>query len=107
MKTVRTVTRNHHKRVSTGEVNRFFEEVLAHHPPPTSGGRSVRLYYVTQARVAPPTFMISTNYPERVHTSLSALRHQPDPRALRLRRHADPRALPQQEQEGRGRLRES
>ena len=53
----------------TAEVNRFFEEVLAHHPPPTSGGRAVRLYYVTQARTAPPTFMISTNYPDRVHFS--------------------------------------
>jgi GTP-binding protein len=69
MKTVRTVNANHHKRVSTGEMNRFFEEVLAHHPPPTSGGRAVRLYYVTQARTAPPTFMVSTNYPERVHPS--------------------------------------
>lgn len=69
MKTVREVTANHHRRVTTGEVNRFFEEVLAHHPPPTSGGRSVRLYFATQARVAPPTFMVSTNYPDRVHTS--------------------------------------
>lgn len=55
--------------MTTGEVNRFFEEVLAHHPPPTSGGRAVRLYYATQARVAPPTFVVSANYPERVHTS--------------------------------------
>jgi GTPase len=69
MKHVRAVTANHHKRVTTGEVNRFFEEVLAHHPPPTSGGRSVRLYFATQARVAPPTFMVSTNHPDRVHPS--------------------------------------
>lgn len=69
MKTVREVTANHHRRVTTGEVNRFFEEVLARHPPPTSAGRAVRLYYATQARVAPPTFVVSANYPERVHTS--------------------------------------
>lgn len=69
LKTVREITNNHKKRVSTGEVNRFFEQVLAHHPPPTSGGRSVRLYYITQARSAPPTFMISTNHPDRVHVS--------------------------------------
>jgi GTPase len=69
MKNVREVTANHHKRVTTGEANRFFEEVLARHPPPTSGGRSVRLYFVTQARVAPPTFMVSTNYPDRVQPS--------------------------------------
>jgi GTP-binding protein len=69
MKVVRSVTENRKKRVSTGEVNRFFEEVLAHHPPPTSGGRSVRLYYVTQVRSAPPVFMVSTNHPDRVHFS--------------------------------------
>jgi GTP-binding protein len=69
MKAVREVTANHQKRVPTGEVNRFFEEVLARHPPPTSGGRAVRLYYVTQARTAPPTFMISANHPDRVHVS--------------------------------------
>lgn len=69
MKTVQRVTTNHHKRVGTGEINRFFEEVLAHHPPPTSGGRAVRLYYVTQARTAPPTFIVSTNHPDRIHFS--------------------------------------
>jgi GTP-binding protein len=69
MKTVREVTANHHKRIATGEVNRFFEEVLAHHPPPTSGGRSVKLYYATQVRVAPPTFVVSANHPDRVHMS--------------------------------------
>ena len=69
MKSVREVTACHRKRVSTAEVNRFFEEVLERHPPPTSGGRSVRLYYVTQARSAPPTFIVSTNHPDRVHFS--------------------------------------
>jgi GTP-binding protein len=29
----------------------------------------VRLYYVTQVQVAPPTFVITTNYPDRVHFS--------------------------------------
>jgi len=69
MKSVRGVTACHRKRVGTAELNRFFEEVLERHPPPTSGGRSVRLYYVTQARAAPPTFIVSTNHPDRVHFS--------------------------------------
>jgi GTPase len=69
MKSVREVTACHRRRVTTGEVNRFFEEVLERHPPPTSGGRAVRLYYVTQARTAPPTFIVSTNHPDRVHFS--------------------------------------
>jgi GTP-binding protein len=69
MKSVRAVTACHRKRVGTAELNRFFEDVLERHPPPTSGGRSVRLYYVTQARAAPPTFIVSTNHPDRVHFS--------------------------------------
>ncbi len=56
-------------RVSTGELNRFFEEVLETHPPPTMGGRAVRLYFVTQAESRPPTFVVVTNEPENVHFS--------------------------------------
>ncbi|MEY4511048.1 MAG: hypothetical protein RLZZ450_3170 [Pseudomonadota bacterium] len=57
------------RRVSTAELNRFFEQVLEHHPPPPQGGRSVRLYYVTQAQVEPPTFIAMTNHPDDVHFS--------------------------------------
>ncbi|MBL8714401.1 MAG: ribosome biogenesis GTPase Der, partial [Myxococcales bacterium] len=67
--TVAKVREDWVKRVGTGEMNRFFEEVLATHPPPTSGGRAVRLYFVTQAETRPPTFIIVTNEPENVHFS--------------------------------------
>lgn len=59
----------HRKRVSTGEINRFFEEVIERHPPPTMHHRSVRLYYITQASIAPPTFVIMANQPDDVHFS--------------------------------------
>lgn len=59
----------HGKRISTSEMNRFFEEVLAHHPPPTASGRPVRLYYVTQAETHPPRFIVMTNEPENIHFS--------------------------------------
>jgi GTP-binding protein len=58
-----------YRRVGTGELNRFFEQVLDTRPPPTMGGRSPRLYYVTQAEVAPPTFIVMTNAPESIHFS--------------------------------------
>lgn len=54
------------KRVSTGELNRFFEQVLTSHPPPTQGGRAPRLYYITQAAVNPPTFVAISNAPDSV-----------------------------------------
>jgi GTPase len=69
MQLVRTVSKAHKHRVTTAAVNRFFEEVLAHHPPPSMNNRSVRLYYATQVQASPPTFVIASNYPERVHFS--------------------------------------
>jgi GTP-binding protein len=57
------------KRVGTGELNRFFEHVLETHPPPTSGGKAPRLYYVTQAETAPPNFVAMTNAPDAIHFS--------------------------------------
>jgi GTP-binding protein len=69
MQSVRECAEAHKKRVGTAEVNRFFEEVLEHHPPPTMNNRSVRIYYATQVQAAPPTFVIAANYPDRVHFS--------------------------------------
>jgi len=60
---------SHRQRVPTAEVNRFFEEVLDRHPPPTMKNRAVRLYYVTQAEIAPPTFVAVTNAPDYIHFS--------------------------------------
>jgi GTP-binding protein len=57
------------RRVSTGELNRFFEQVIEVKPPPTMGARSPRIYYVTQAEVAPPTFIAMTNAPDSIHFS--------------------------------------
>lgn len=57
------------RRVPTAQLNRFFEQVLDRHPPPTHMGKSVRLYYVTQAATAPPTFIAIANHPEAVAES--------------------------------------
>lgn len=57
------------KRVPTGELNRFFEEVLDTHPPPTSGGAAPRIYYVTQAESSPPLFIVMSNKPASIHFS--------------------------------------
>lgn len=69
MQHVRAASKAHKHRVGTAEVNRFFEEVLEHHPPPSMNNRSVRIYYATQVQSGPPTFVIATNEPERVHFS--------------------------------------
>jgi len=63
------VRRAFDKRIATGELNRFFETVLARNPPPTQGGRAPRFYYITQAKVRPPTFMVVTSHPDNLHFS--------------------------------------
>jgi GTP-binding protein len=57
------------RRVPTGELNRFFEAVLERQPPPTHQGRAPRLYYVTQASVAPPVFVAMCSHPEYLKES--------------------------------------
>ncbi|MCC6752313.1 MAG: ribosome biogenesis GTPase Der [Deltaproteobacteria bacterium] len=59
--TVRRVRAQCGRRIATAELNRFLEHAVESHPPPAFRGRPVRLYYGTQARVAPPTFVVSTN----------------------------------------------
>jgi len=66
---IQEVAQARRTRITTGQLNRFFSTVLDTHPPPSDKGRTVRLYYVTQTGVAPPTFVVSTNRPEAVHPS--------------------------------------
>jgi GTP-binding protein len=57
------------KRISTAELNRFFETVLDKRPPPTHGGRAPRIYYITQAETSPPVFIAMSNHPEHLKAS--------------------------------------
>ena len=53
-------------RVSTGELNRWFEQALARHPPPLVDGRRLKLRYVTEAKARPPTFVVFGTRAERI-----------------------------------------
>ncbi|MFQ5587981.1 MAG: ribosome biogenesis GTPase Der [Nitrospiria bacterium] len=53
-------------RVTTGDLNRFFERILQINPPSMYKGKPVHLYYITQTGVAPPNFVIFTNAPKGV-----------------------------------------
>jgi GTP-binding protein len=57
------------KRVSTADLNRVFERLVAGHEPPLYRGRRVKYYYVTQVDIKPPTFVVFVNYPDGVHFS--------------------------------------
>lgn len=49
------------KRVSTGELNRWFSAMVDSQPPPMISGRRIKLRYVTQAKGRPPTFALFGN----------------------------------------------
>jgi GTP-binding protein len=49
------------RRLTTSEVNRFFQELAASSPPPSHAGGNGKIYYATQIEVAPPTFALSVN----------------------------------------------
>jgi GTP-binding protein len=56
-------------RIGTGALNRFFEQVVATHPPPTMGNKAPRLFFITQAESAPPLFVAMTSDPDHIHFS--------------------------------------
>jgi GTP-binding protein len=55
------VAREHARRIPTAQLNRFFAEVIEEMPPPLHHGRAVRIHYLTQAAVRPPTFVLWAN----------------------------------------------
>ena len=57
------------KRISTSPLNNSFEQWVEDHPPPLYRNRNVKLNYITQVSVGPPTFVIYTNIPEGIHSS--------------------------------------
>ncbi|PZU09230.1 ribosome biogenesis GTPase Der [Sphingomonas sp.] len=46
------------KRISTGQLNRWFERAIEANPPPAPGGKRIKLRYLTQARTRPPSFIL-------------------------------------------------
>ena len=49
------------RRVSTSALNRWFESASERNPPPSPGGRRIKLRYITQANTRPPTFVVFGN----------------------------------------------
>jgi GTP-binding protein len=57
------------RRVQTSELNRVVHRAVAEHSPPTVRHRRLKVMYVTQAEVQPPTFVFFVNDPSIVHFS--------------------------------------
>ena len=56
-------------RVQTGVLNEILTEAVAMQQPPTDKGKRLKLYYITQAAVGPPTFVIFVNDKKLMHFS--------------------------------------
>lgn len=66
---IHEVYEQHAQRIPTSELNRFVEAMMAHHPPPTKGGKRGRIFYITQIGARPPRFLVSVNDPKLIHFS--------------------------------------
>ncbi len=69
MKKVNEIYQKLHFRISTSELNRFFMKVIRKAPSPVYGTQDVKLYYLTQTKQAPPSFIAFANYPQGVRDS--------------------------------------
>ena len=63
------VIQNHSLRVATGVLNEIFMEAIAMQQPPSDKGKRLKLFYITQVSVKPPTFVIFVNDKELMHFS--------------------------------------
>lgn len=65
-KKIDAVSRGYNFRVTTGDLNRFFEKMLKRNPPSMYKGKVLHLYYITQVATRPPSFVIFTNAPKGI-----------------------------------------
>jgi len=67
--TIDAVYENHSMRVATGVLNEIMSQAVAMKQPPSDKGKRLKLFYITQAAVKPPTFVIFVNDKELMHFS--------------------------------------
>ncbi len=66
LEAVQTIVKQLNSRVTTNALNKIFEEIKTKKPPPLYRNRPVKLYYITQTGVRPPTFVVFCNSPDGV-----------------------------------------
>ena len=55
------------RRLSTSQLNKILRKAQDRHPAPTRAGRPLKIYYGTQVRSDPPTFLLYVNEPDLAH----------------------------------------
>ncbi|MBQ1393096.1 MAG: ribosome biogenesis GTPase Der [Lachnospiraceae bacterium] len=67
--TIDVVIENHALRIATGVLNEILAEAVALQQPPSDKGKRLKIYYMTQVSVKPPTFVIFVNDKKLMHFS--------------------------------------
>lgn len=63
------VANQHALRIQTARLNELLSDAMAVTPPPSKKGQQLKIYYLTQIKVKPPTFAVVVNDPELAHFS--------------------------------------
>ena len=63
------------KKLPTPKLNKIFQEIVKHRPPPSFKGKFIKFYYITQVSAKPPAFKIIVNHPEGVGVSYERYIH--------------------------------
>ncbi|HEY9723937.1 MAG TPA: ribosome biogenesis GTPase Der [Oscillatoriaceae cyanobacterium] len=71
LETAEAAAQEAQRRITTGLLNEVITEAIALQSPPSNKGRPMRVYYATQVRVSPPTFVLFVNDPGLVSQSYS------------------------------------
>ena len=66
---VKFVAEQQSMRIQTSVLNELIRDAIAVNPPPSKKGKSAKIFFVTQADICPPRFIIFVNEPELLHFS--------------------------------------
>ncbi len=94
-------------RIGTGPLNRWLDEMIIRHPPPSVNGRRIRLRYITQARTRPPTFALFASRAESLPESynrylINGLRERFELKGVPIRIHVRAQKNPYVDEKGKG-----
>lgn len=70
---VNFVSQQQNMRLQTSDINDLMQDIIRLNPPPSVGGKRLRIYYVSQVAVKPPVFVFFVNDPNLAH--FSYIRH--------------------------------
>ncbi|MEW5767499.1 MAG: ribosome biogenesis GTPase Der [bacterium] len=66
MEMIKAASLTHQTRVPTPHLNKIMTQIISGYQPPAGQGKNLKIYYLTQLDIKPPTFLLFVNYPRLV-----------------------------------------